>query len=236
LEVYDIASKDRLQAFATYQGYHLGRLSVSKDGQRLYVIRSSINPQRSAIAIYTISSEGLVQEADHAFDVRIDSFDVTADGGKFLLGTYPTYQLVLYDARARRAIWTQTCDCSARFGAGERLVAFAGRPGAAAGDYGTKTVIGVLDVAEPRRSILFDTTMEETLSVTDVSPDGLLAAVGTTNLGQVYIVPISLDGGKLRPLTILKDRSGQSIAGAQFVGRDALVTTSGDNNARLWRR
>ncbi len=236
LEVYDIASKARVQTIPPYQGYHLGRVSVSMDGQRLYLVRSSINPQRSTIGIYAISPDGLVHVTDHAFNVRVDSLDVTADGGRFLLGTYPTNQLALYDARARRLIWTETCDCSARFGAGERLVAFAGRPGASAGDYGTKAFIGVLDVAEPRRRALFNTKTEESLSVTDVSPDGLMAAVGSTNLGQVLIVPIALDGGDLRPLTILKDKSAQSISGAQFVGGDALVSTSGDNNARLWRK
>jgi len=126
---------------------------------------------------------------------------------------------------------------AAEVGAGDHVVAFARRPGASAGDYGKTSMIGILNVAEPDRPATFDTKTTETLYVTDVSPDGLMAAVGSTNLGQVMIVPILVEEhAKLRPLTILKDNSGQSISGATFVGRDSLVTTSGDNNARLWKK
>ena len=237
LEVYEIASKAQIQTLPPLSGYDKGNLELSKDGRRLYWIRSSINLQRSTIGVYAIAPEGLTHEIDVAFDVRIDSFDVTADGRQFLLGTYPSNQLMLYDARDRRVVWSQTCDCSGRFGAGDRLVAFAGRPGASAGDYGKTSMIGILNVAEPDRPATFDTKTTETLYVTDVSPDGLMAAVGSTNIGQVMIVPILVEEhAKLRPVTILRDNSGQSISGATFVGRDALVTTSGDNNARLWKK
>jgi hypothetical protein len=235
LEVYDIASKARLQVIPSYRGYDKGYLSVAKDGQRLYFIRSSISPQRSTISIFKIASEGLVPETEHAMGDRVDSFDVTADGRQFLLGTYGN-QLVLYDAGTKKAVGEQICQCSARFGAGDRLVVFAGRPDASAGDWDKNTLIGVLDVANPDHRITFDTRTKESLDVEDVSPDGLLAAVGSTNNGQVSIVPISLDRPNLRPLIILKDNSGQSIAGAKFVGLNALVTTSGDNNARLWKK
>jgi hypothetical protein len=236
LEVYDIASKARVQSIPAHRGYNGGHLRLARDGQRLYFIQSSVSPQASIIAVYATAPEGLVLDTEYAFDVRIDSFDVTADGGQFLLGTYPANQLVLYDARARQVVWAQTCQCSGAFGAGDRLIVFAGRPGASAGDFGKTSSIGVLDVADPTRRAVFDTGAKEELNVDDVSPDGLLAAVGSTNNGQVAIVPISLDAPAPRPLTILKDNSGQSIAGANFVGRDALVTMSGDNNARLWKR
>jgi tRNA A-37 threonylcarbamoyl transferase component Bud32 len=237
LEVYDIAGKSQIQAIPAFEGYDKGDLALSKDAQRLYWIRSSISRQRSTVGVYAIAPESLVHEIDMNFDVRIDSFDVTADGGQFLLGMYPSNQLALYDARDRRFIWAQTCDCSGKFGAGDHVVAFAGRPGASAGDYGKTSMIGILNVAEPDRPTTFDTKTTETLYITDVSPDGLMAAVGSTNIGQVMIVPILVEEhAKLRPLTILKDNSGQSISGATFVGRDSLVTTSGDNNARLWKK
>ena len=236
LEVYDIASKALVQRLAAQSGYDKGHLSLSKDGQRLYFIRSSINPQRSTIGVYRIASDGLKLETEYPFEARVDSFDVTADDGRFLLGTYPTEELVLYDARRKQVIWAQKCQCSARFGAQDRLVVFAGRPGASAGNFGANAIIGVLDVANPERRATFDTRGTESLDVRDVSPDQRFAAVGSTNNGQVTIVPISLDAPRLTPLIVLKDNSGQSIAGAKFVGRDALVTMSGDNNARLWKK
>jgi hypothetical protein len=99
LEVYEIASKAQIQTLPPLSGYDKGNLELSKDGRRLYWIRSSINLQRSTIGVYAIAPEGLTHEIDVAFDVRIDSFDVTADGRQFLLGTYPSNQLMLYDAR-----------------------------------------------------------------------------------------------------------------------------------------
>ena len=235
LEVYDIGSKAQLQSIPPYRSYDQGYLALSKDGERLYFIRSSIQSQRSTISIYKIASEGLVPETEYALDVRVDSFDITADGRQFLLGTYQD-QLILYDAGTRQAVWTWKCDCSGKFGAGDHLAVFAGRPDASAGDWDKNTLIGILDVANPERRVMFDTRTKESLEVEDVSPDGLLAAVGSTNNGQVSIVRVSLDAPNLRPLIVLKDNSGQSISGAKFVGRDSLVTTSGDNNARLWKR
>jgi hypothetical protein len=143
---------------------------------------------------------------------------------------------VLYDARAKQQVWARTCQCSAMFGARDRLVVFAGRPDETAGNFGANSVIGVLDVANPDRRAIFDTGGKESLKVEDVSPDQRFAAIGSTNNGQVTIVPVSLDAPRLSPLTILKDNSRQNVAGAKFVGSDALVSTSGDNNARLWKR
>jgi hypothetical protein len=51
--------------------------------------------------------------------------------------------------------------------------------------------------------------------------------------GQVTIVPLALEPA-IVALTILKDRTGQSVSGAKFVAANAIVTTSGDNKARLW--
>jgi hypothetical protein len=236
LEVYDIASRAQVQRLAAQSGYDTGHLSLSRDGQRLYFIRSSTSSQRSTIGVYRIASDGLKPETEYPFAARVDSFDSTADDGRFLLGTYPTDQLILYDARNKQVIWTQKCQCSARFGAQERLVVFAGRPDASAGNFGANTIIGVLDIANPERRATFDTRGTASLNVNDVSPDQRFAAVGSTNNGQVTIVPVSLDAPRLAPLIVLKDNSRQSIAGAKFVGPDALVTMSGDNNARLWKK
>jgi hypothetical protein len=243
LEVYDIASKAQVQRLAALNGYPNAELLLSKDGQRLYFIRTSSSPlpPRSAIEVYRIASEGLKLEAEHTIESRLESFDVTADGSRFLLATiFPAKELVLYDARKKQEIWGQRCQCSARLAAQDRVVVFAGRSGESAGNFGANTVIGVIDIADPSLSATFDTGGKESLKVDDVSPDQLFAAVGSTNNGQVTIVPVSTETlvapFQLNPVIILKDNSRQNVAGAKFVGRDALVSTSGDNNARLWKR
>jgi uncharacterized caspase-like protein len=239
LEVYDIASKALVQRLPADNGYPNGHLVLSKDGQQLYSIRTSASPvpPRTTIRVYRPASDGLKLEAEYVIESRLESFDVTADGSRFLLATlFPARELVLYDARRKQPIWARTCQCSARFGAKDRLVVFAGRPGETAGNFGANSVIGVLDVADPDRRAIFDTRGKESLKVDDVSPDQLFAAVGSTNNGQVTIVPVSLDAPSLTPAIILKDNSGQNVAGAKFVGREALVSMSGDNNARLWKK
>ena len=74
---------------------------------------------------------------------------------------------MLYDARKRQVIWAQKCRCSARFGAQERLIVFAGRSGASAGNFEANAVIGVLDIANPARRATFDTRGTESLDVRD---------------------------------------------------------------------
>jgi WD40 repeat protein len=247
LEVYDIVSKARVQSIPQSCNSNdlTLELSLSKDGQHLYCIGFE-----NTIQIYTVASGGLEHLTEHKFDRFIRSFDVTEDGGQFLLEAsdlHDAEELVLYDARSRRIIWAQQCACSGKFGSGDQLIVFAGQLVGGHFDRntfvpGTPNIVGVLDVSAPERRAIFNTQTSETLKtsatlkVSDVSPDGLLAAIRSTAPGHVVIVPVSLDSPNLPALTILQDNSGQSVSGAKFVGRNSLVTTSGDNNARLWSR
>ena len=235
LEAYNVDSKTLVQSIPAAPGSYSGTLSLSRDGQRLYFVRAGSNPPRATVASYRIGPAGLTPEAEYPLDANIVSFDVSSDGKRFLVGL-TSNDLILYDPGTRHVVWTQKCDCGARFGAGDRLAVFAGRPGASAGDFNKNSVIGVLDIASPERRVMFDAQTKESLSVDDVSPDGRLASIGSTNIGQVVVVPVSLDTPNLRPVAVLKDNSRQSIAGATFVGTDALVTMSSDNNARLWTK
>ena len=232
LFVFDIASKALVQSIPAITGYSKGELALSKDGQLLYFIRSSIEPQASKISVFSVTPAGLVLAAEYSFGVRVDSFDVAAGGERFLLGTYPDNQLVLYNAAQSKAIWSQTCQCNAKFGKDGQLAVFAGRLNQDAGNYLKRVSIGVLDTANPQRSFVYVTNQKEGLTVNDVSPDGAMAAIGSTNTGEIRIVPISLEN--LRPIAVLKDNSGQSVMGAKFAGEGSLVSISGDNNARLW--
>lgn len=236
LEVYDIASRALVQTISAIGTYEKGQIKLGRDGRRLYFVRASIRPQAALVSRFTIGPNRLTPDGDFGFPNRVDSFDTNIDESRFLLGTYPSDELVLYDAVARRDLWSVKCSCSGMFGAGDDLIVFAGRTDGDAGDYGKPSVIGVLDAGRPSRRAIYRTGSKETLTVTDVSPDGRFGAIGATNTGQVTLVPITLGQTDLRPITILKDRSGQSIGGASFVDGGALVTISGDNNARLWRR
>lgn len=236
LEIYDIASRALVQTIPAVGSYEKGQVKLGRDGRRLYFVRASIRPQAALVSRFTIGPNRLSPDGDFGFANRVDSFDTNLDESRFVLGTYPSDELVLFDAVARRELWSIKCSCSGMFGAGDDLIVFAGRTDGDAGNYGKPSVIGVLDAARPSRRAIYKTGSKETLTVTDVSPDGRFGAVGATNTGQVTLVPITLGQTDLRPITILKDRSGQSIGGANFVDGGALVTISGDNNARLWRR
>lgn len=238
LEIYGIAGRIREHVFPKEEGYEKGSITVSKDGSHLYVIRSSISPQRSTLDVYGISAEGLALEKRMQFAARIDSFDVTADQSKFVMGTYPAQTLMLYDASAQQIVWERPCACSARFAANDMLVVFAGRPDGAAGDFEKPSSLGIIDVSDPDRRALHNTGSKETLEVTDISPDGQFAAISSTNNGQIIVVAVPAASGArvIKPVITLRDNSGQNVSGAVFVGVDGLISTSGDNNARLWRR
>ncbi len=234
LSVVDVKSKEHVQHIPAETDYYKCALVLSKDRRILYSVLSSVRYQKSKVIVYDVTQGELSVVAEYSFDTRIDSFDAAISGDRFLISTYPDYSFALFDIIKNTFIWSIKCDCSAKFGKNDELIVFAGRLDKAAGDFGTNVTIGVLSANEPWHRVLFDTKEREGAYITDVSPDGEMAAIGTTNNGEIKIVQISLK--QVNPLTTLKDHSGQSVTGAVFVGSNNLVSVSGDNNARLWGR
>lgn len=232
--MYDLASGALTASVPAKTDYYIASLYLAADGL-LFDNRASTAPQRSVIYFRSlIKHASFATTGELAFSNRVDTFDATADGKYYLASTYPGHQLELYDTAKKSVVWTMPCDCTARFAATGSLIVFAGRPGDDAGDFDKHTSIGVVSVEDPSKNAVIDTGTDETATLEDVSPDGGFAVIGFTNIGRVTIVPAALEG--FRALVQLNDKSGQSISGAAFIGTDALITVSGDNNARLWSK
>ena len=231
--LFDIASGALITKLPVKRDFDIATLYQARDGL-LFDTRSSVAPQRSIVYFRKITDSGFETFGELPFGSRIDSFDATPDGKFYVASTYPDHQLMLYDVEKRSIVWQITCQCTARFMAGGQYVVFTGRPGDDAGDYAKNSSIGLISVADTAKSVAFDSGTAESATLEDVSPDGQFAAIGYTNIGRVTIVAATLDN--FRPLVQLNDRSGQNITGAAFVGENALITASGDNNARLWSK
>lgn len=241
VELYNPADGAPVGQIAARPGFDRGLIRVSRNGRLVYFVRTSIQQQRSILSVFERRADAFYLLEEIAFDARIDSLDASRDDRLLLLGVYPKNEIRLYDRAGKKVVWSRQCDCSAKFGAGDRTVAFAGRLGPDAGDYSKGARIGLIEAANPDKMRVYDPKTLETLTVSDVSPDGTLFLVTSTNNGLVAVMPASfnsvahLEGGALSPLKVLADNSRQNVAGAFFLrGPAAVVSASADNNVRFW--
>lgn len=234
IDVYGLDGK-RLASIAMPDVYTF-TLHALAGSRSLYLVKRRPPPAASGLDVLEVRGAELVRVASYDLGTMPGGIDVSRDGSRLLMEDLTNRRLSLIELPSQRIVWSITCSCNGAFGDGDRLVVVAGRLGEAAGDLKKPVTLALLSAADPSQGRVFEPGIRVSVEVTDVSPDGRHAAVRTTNIGRIYIMPVENVADAWNPDKVLEDKSRQNVVGGHFVAGGGFVSASGDNNVRFWGR